>query len=110
MNDFLRQCMLFPIENPDTEEYRAAVWYMAKTELYDRSLTDERSPYDPTEAFVIYPPYKRLSNSYALELRKKIREYIDWAYVDCEIRKYSEYSAQKWVDEYYRLFYNEGEN
>lgn len=110
MNDFLRQCMLFPIENPDTEEYRAAVWYMGKTELYDRSLTDERSLYDPTEAFVIYPPYKRLSNSYALELRKKIREYIDWAYVDCEIRKYSEYSAQKWVDEYYRLFYNKGEN
>lgn len=31
MNDFLRQCMLFPIENPDTEEYRAAVWYMGKT-------------------------------------------------------------------------------
>ena len=109
MNDFLRQCMLIPIENPNAE-YKAAVWYMAKTELYDRSLTDERSPYDPTEAFVIYPPYKRLSNLYALELRKQIREYIDWIYVQSEIKKHTRYSAQKWVDEYNNLFYNEGEN
>ena len=111
MNDFLRQCMLIPIENLDTEEYKAAVWYMAKTELYDRSLTDERSPYDPTEAFVIYPPYKRLASvSYASELRKQIREYVNWEYVHNEIKKRPKYSAQKWVDEYYRLFYNKGEN
>ena len=28
------------------------VLYNAKTELYDRTLTDKRSRYDPTEAFI----------------------------------------------------------
>ena len=27
--------------------------YNAKTELYDRTLTDMRSRYDPTEAFIV---------------------------------------------------------
>ena len=40
------------------------VLYNASTELYDRTLTDMRSPYDPTEAF-IYGRYKSLSNANA---------------------------------------------
>ena len=34
--------------------YRLACLYMGMTEEYDRSLTDIRSRYDPTEAFLYY--------------------------------------------------------
>ena len=60
--------------------------YNAKTELYDRTLTDMRSRYDPTEAF-IDGWNKDSSNWYskklydnvlnALSLKQKVVLYID---------------------------------
>lgn len=40
--------------NSDYEDiyFLLHVLYNAKTELYDRTLTDMRSRYDPTEAFI----------------------------------------------------------
>lgn len=90
-----------PIE-PDIY-FKFVCFYQAMTELYDRGLTDERSPYDKTEAFV---PEKEMGSSelYAKELYRCIREYI-WRKTKIpfdierwrkEIRK--RYSAQGWID------------
>ena len=35
-----------------TDNEKIYIYYMAKTELYDRTLTNMRSPYDITEAFI----------------------------------------------------------
>mgnify|MGYP005874133399 CR=1 FL=1 len=50
--------------------------YGAKTELYDRTLTDIRSPFDITEAFIIDEPAKILSNLYSKRLHKRCIEYL----------------------------------
>ena len=54
--------------------YRLACLYMGMTEEYDRSLTDIRSRYDPTEAFLYYNDMCSESNRYANAVRKKIIE------------------------------------
>lgn len=78
-------------------------FYQAMTELYDRGLTDERSSYDKTEAFVS-EKIKGSSAVYSQNLYKCIREYI-WRKTKTpfdierwrkEIRK--RYSAQGWID------------
>lgn len=52
---------------------KAKCFYYAKTELYDRELTNIRSLYDPTEAYV-EGENKKLSNKYALNLYLKIKQ------------------------------------
>ena len=52
--------------------------YNAKTELYDRTLTDMRSRYDPTEAF-INAYNKKWSDWYAINLYKKCYKCIELA-------------------------------
>lgn len=88
--------------------YMLACLYMGATEEYDRSLTDERSRYDPTEAFPAYYNYmKSYSNRYAIRLRHKIMEEYGaciWKDIQNEIRKHSNYSAQNWVNEYRRMW------
>lgn len=88
--------------------YTLACLYMGATEEYDRTLTDERSRYDPTEAFVYsyYNDIRFSSNRYAADLRLKIsREYcISWKDIQNEIQKHNNYSAQYWVDEYRRIW------
>lgn len=51
--------------------YMATCEYMAKTELFDRSLTNLKSPFDPTEAF-ISGRRRSISNANALEVRNDI--------------------------------------
>ena len=88
--------------------YALACLYMGATEDYDRSLTDERSRYDPTEAFVYsyYNDIRSLINRYAIDLRNKIlKEYcISWKDIRNEIQKHSNYSSQYWVSEYERIW------
>lgn len=82
--------------------YQLACFYMAKTELYDRTLTSCRSPWDDTEAFIHQPYIRRLSMSYAANLRRYLRELCGgtWQPIHNEIHKHHRYNAQMWVDEY----------
>ena len=85
--------------------YKAACEYMAKTELYDRSLTDMRSQYDPTEAWLVLDYERRRSNAYALSLRIEVsKKYcVTPSELMGEINRHRSYSAQMWIDEYERL-------
>lgn len=88
------------------EIYLMACEYMAKTELYDRSLTNCRSPYDETEAFIdCNPRVRKFSNEYAAQLRRYYNEQCGgtWQFIHNEIHKHTKYTAQMWIDEYYRL-------
>lgn len=87
--------------------------YNAKTELYDRILTDMRSKYDSTEAFIPSNSYSRsLSNLYSYKLYERCKEYIEIKTYplsfDCEywrrcVECYNNLSAQGWIDLYERL-------
>lgn len=85
--------------------YKAACEYMANTELYDRSLTDMRSQYDPTEAWLVADYERRRSNAYALSLRIEVsKKYCVTPFeLMGEINRHKSYSAQMWIDEYERL-------
>lgn len=89
--------------------YKLCCYYHAKTELYDRTLTDLRSPYDPTEAY-IQGRERSLSWTYA----RKIRQFISEMAIGVpehiksdglNANKYR-YSAQDWIDEYNELVEN----
>ena len=87
--------------------YRLACLYMGMTEEHDRSLTDMRSRYDPTEAFLYCNKIRSESNRYAKAIRKKIiKDYhIPWKKIHDEICRHNRwYSAQHWVDEYERIW------
>lgn len=87
--------------------------YNAKTELYDRILTDMRSKNDPTEAFIECNSYvKSASNCYSKKLYENCRIYIEIktypSTFDCKhwrncIGYYHNLSAQGWIDLYERL-------
>lgn len=90
--------------------------YNAKTELYDRSLTDLRDKHDSTSAYVgAFNDIRNRSNLYARNLyqwcRKQIEyktgipfDYIKWKE---SIRKYENISAQGWIDLYEFIFMEE---
>lgn len=85
--------------------YKLCCYYHAKTELYDRELTDLRSRHDPTEACIV-----GWTRSYSYVYANKMRKLINYiAYKldidDCKINKFNHYkfSAQGWIDEYIRL-------
>lgn len=91
--------------------FKLCCLYHAKTELYDRTLTDLRSPYDQTEAFIDEPRLRSLSNQYSKKLRNQI---LDIAYclnlpdyiINHNMRAEpgtKNYSAQGWIDRYYFL-------
>ena len=107
-------------ENADMDEiernvFKLCCYYHAKTELYDRTLTDKRSRHDPTEAHLDNSSTRSLSNKYALELREQI---IDFAEKKLNIRRdvfrkmfqeqsnCNHYSAQGWIDLYNCLIEN----
>lgn len=86
--------------------FKFVCFYQAMTELYDRRLTGERSPYDKTEASFLNMPrfVKYESNSYAQTLYDCVREYI-WrkTKVPFDIERWRKesrkiYSAQGWID------------
>lgn len=86
--------------------FKALVFYNAKTEIYDRSLTDMRSPYDYTEAYII-GDIRSKSNSYAFRLYGILKQYIEiktnkfdtylWNNLK---RNYKYYTSQYWIDIY----------
>lgn len=86
--------------------YRFACLYMGMTEEHDRSLTDMRSRYDPTEAFLHHNDMRSESNMYAIAVKNKIvKEYcVPWEEIQNEIYRHNNYSAQYWVDEYERIW------
>lgn len=99
--------------NSDYEDiyFLLHVLYNAKTELYDRTLTDMRSRYDPTEAFIDGWNRSR-SNWYSKKLYDKCVKCIEFKtkgqfnyrwWRECV--KYKDwYSAQDWIDLYNQLF------
>lgn len=83
--------------------------YNAKTELFDRSLTDMRSKHDPTEAFIdVSDRVRNASNQYAKLLYENCKRSIEaetkvpfsrdlWTRA---ISSYRNLSAQGWIDLY----------
>lgn len=93
----------------DDVAYKYACLYIGLTELYDRGLTDMRSPHDKTEAFICSSIDRSPSNWYANTIIKKVSEEcsgygITWSDVRKSIHMNNCLSAQGWVDEYYRLW------
>lgn len=86
--------------------YALACLYMGMTEEYDRSLTDKRSKYDPTEAFLYCDKIRSESNRYAAFVRNKImKDYcIGWKEIQSEICRHNTFSAQHWIGEYERIW------
>ena len=79
--------------------------YNAKTEAYDRTLTDMRSRYDPTEAYIT-ENVRHLSNSNAMrvyqfcvcEIERATKKSFDSKLWRDSIRGYQRLSAQGWID------------
>lgn len=134
--DFWRECLTIPIDNNirNNKYYFYACEYMAKTELYDRWLTDKRSPYDKTSAFIT-PNIRGLSRLNCKRVLEEIYQEIlkewdidlarvnastsvwieselhsEWQKIWNEIITHNKYSAQKWIDEYNWLLEHKGEN
>lgn len=112
MDDIFEKFLGLRLNDENEEYYFYACGYMAKTELYDRSLTNCRCKYDTTEAFIINPLTRKLSTKYALQLKKQYADYCGglWQSIQNEIRKHQKYSAQKWIDEYNRLLNTRSED
>ena len=87
------------------ELYFMACEYMAKTELYDRTLTDCRCRWDKTSAFPHTHYQRALSLKYAKQLRKYYSEFCEgtFRFIHDIIQKHPMYTAQMWIDEYNRL-------
>ena len=89
--------------------------YNAKTELYDRSLTDMRDKYDPTSAYIGYSwEVRNASNYYAYSLylwckkvivQKTKRPFNIHTWRE-SIKKYWNLSAQGWINLYEYLVEN----
>lgn len=102
----------FDIFQLESDYYKLACLYMGLTEMYDRSLTDERSRFDNTEAFVGNQHIYHLSQVYSCYVRKSIINtyFVMWSDVREEIKKHRRYSAQQWIDEYERIWNQHGGN
>lgn len=89
--------------------FKLACYYMAITELFDRTLTDKRSKYDKTEAFICNGTDRSLSNQHAAYRFKYITKFAE---NDLKIPhqifiknfrnqiKINNLSAQGWIDQY----------
>lgn len=89
--------------------FKLACYYMAITELFDRTLTDKRSKYDKTEAFICNGTDRSLSNQHAAYRFKYITKFAE---NDLKIPhqifiknfrnqiKINHLSAQGWIDQY----------
>lgn len=85
--------------------YKICVFYYAQSEMYDRTLSNLRSPYDPTEAWV-EGSVKSYSNAYALGTRNFVEYICRRLGIDYRLSDFNRYhySAQKCIDEYDRLY------
>ena len=102
---------MFEINTDKQQWYKLLCYYYAKTELYDRTLTNARSPYDVTEAYITCSTHRIASNLYAKKTRQEVldmaeslnmsKDYISFNH------GYKNYSAQRWIDEY-EMFRKDG--
>lgn len=84
--------------------------YNAKTEMYDRTLTDMRSRYELTEAYIT----GSLSNLNAMrvyqfcvyEIERATKKPFDSKLWRDSVREYNRLSAQGWIDLYKYLVKN----
>lgn len=82
--------------------------YNAKTEMYDRTLTNKRDKYDPTSAYInCSREVRSASNAYSISLYLWCRREIEYktrrpfdAYLWRESIKGYNLSAQGWIDLY----------
>lgn len=81
--------------------FHIACEYMAKTELYDRSLPHKM--YNGS-AFV-HPRYKQSSNLYAINLRKKLTkdDYFIWKDVRECIKRHNYVTEDWWIEQWKML-------
>lgn len=86
--------------------------YNARTEKYDRLMTDKREMHDPTSAYIgVSQEVKNASNSFAFDVymwcKRKIEEEtkrpFDTKLWRESIREYENMSAQGWIDLYNHL-------
>lgn len=101
--------------NQDNIYFTMHCMYNAKTEMYDRTLTDMRDRYDPTSVYIgCSKEVRSTSNTYANFLywwcRRKI-EYVTKRPFDINlwresIKEYIGLSAQGWIDLYEHLAKN----
>lgn len=88
--------------------FKFVCFYEAMTELYDRGLTNMRSRYDRTEAYITGEA-RKWSNWYSLKLYECITEYIrKKTKAPFDIARWKKqtgkrYSAQGWINEFERL-------
>ena len=99
----------------DNTYFKMHCLYNAKTELFDRSLTDMRSRHDPTEAFIdVSSRVRSASNQYARILYENCKRSIEaetkkpfdrelWMRV---VDSYRNLSAQGWIDLYENMVKN----
>ena len=91
--------------------FKMCCFYNAKTELYDRTLTDKRSKYDHTAASLEERMTYRLSNGYAVELMERLVLFANdelGIHADdfrnmFKRQNMCNYSAQGWIDLYNQL-------
>lgn len=91
--------------------FKFVCFYQAVTELYDRTLTDLRSPYDETEAYFggRFREYKRHSDLYSERLYNQIVKYAEQKTNQLfDVRRWKNvirqrYSAQGWIDVFEHL-------
>lgn len=100
---------MWDLDERDNIYFKMHCMYNAKTELYDRSLTDERDKYDPTSAFIdVSSRVRNASNQYAKLLYENCKRSIEaetkvffsrelWMRA---ISSYRNLSAQGWIDLY----------
>lgn len=108
MNDLKIMYMNEPIQINEKEYiwYKLCCYYHAETEKYDRSLTDKRSPYDSTEAYICQSYERWYSNRYAAFMQIKIKKIAEFYGIygrRTNEYNYLRYSAQEWINEYERL-------
>ena len=90
--------------------YKVRCYYNAQTELYDRTLTDEREPWDNTSAFIYNGYIRKLSNEYAIYLYRFCKRVLSlqnphqkFDYNMWKSTNNNRYKAQYWMNECERL-------
>ena len=86
--------------------FQLLCYYHYQTEMYDRALTDLRSPYDVTEAYMVDPYLRNLSYANARKTRKTINSIAQIEHIQKNENKHNEFSAQGWSDQYLILYSN----
>lgn len=96
----------------DDVYFKYHCFYNAQTELYDRTLTDERDRYDSTSAFIgSCGEIRSLSNLNATltydwckkQIEEKTKIQFDVEQWKNSVKRYYNLSAQGWIDLYNHL-------